>query len=244
MATIDKVLDRVSVLLDRPSFESLPLDSRLAHVQHTIDDLMIELSMNRIPDIVTSTTLDITGGTDEALPSDYGSMFLVTTDPAEYTNETIYEIPVINLLDSEFSQDADAFRTGLAAVYVRNVNTSRRLVAVPADAALTYLKIWYKPATGGDLEITSTVPIHESFHMTVVPVEAACRMLPYCTWPKLSPENQPARRAELGASLQQLRGVALSNFVRLSNRLNPGGPSTQIVGFGALRNKLRFGGGV
>ena len=179
MATIDKVLDRIGVLLDRPSYADLPLDSRLAHVQHTIDDLMIELSMNRIPDIVTSTTLDITGGTDEALPTDYGSMFLVTTDPAEYPNEAIYEIPVINILDSEYSQDADAFRTGLAAVYVRNVGTARRLVAVPMDSALTYLKVWYKPATGGALEMTSEVPIHESFHMTVVPVEAACRMLPY-----------------------------------------------------------------
>lgn len=242
MATIDKVLDRVSVLLHRPSFDSLPLDSRLAITQHVIDDLIIELSLNRIPDIISSTTLDITGGTDEALPSDFGSVYLITTDPAQYPDEPIYEIPVTNMLDREY-QDLAAYKTGLSAVEIRNVNTGRRLVAVPLDAQLTYLKIWYKPSTGGDLEITSTVPIHESFHMTIVPVEAACRMLPYCTWSHIPPEGQQARREELMQHLATQRISSFQNFIRLSSRINPGGPSAQIVGFGAFRNRMRFGGG-
>lgn len=241
MATIDQVLDRVSVLLHRPNFSSLPLDSRLAITQHVIDDLTIELSMNRIPDIISSTTLDITGGTDEALPSDFGSVYLITTDPAQYPDEIIFEIPTTNMLDREYNELA-SFKTGLSAVEIRNVNTARRLVAVPEDAELTYLKIWYKPSTGGSLEMTSTVPIHESFHMTVVPVEAACRMLPYCQWDSIAPESQQARREELMQHLGTQRVSSFQNFIRLSSRLNPGGPSAQIVGFGAFRNRMRFGG--
>lgn len=238
MATVDQVIDNVNRLLGYPSWDTLSLSTRLGFVQDAVAGLMNELSLNRIPDIVSSVQKTITGATPVSLPTDFGQAFLVTTDPASYVGETVYEIPITTMLDRGHFVDKAAFKTGLAGVEIRNVGTSRRLVAYPLDAASTDLVVWYKPVASA-LDMTSEIPIHEAFHLTLLPVRVARRMVAYARWDEV--EDQAAKRVELKQNLIEMEAEELISFKQLVQRINPGGPKRELVGFGAARNQRRFG---
>lgn len=238
MATVDQVMDSVNRYLDYPSWDSLSLSTRLGYIQDAVAGLVNELSLNRVPDIISSVQKTLAGGTPVTLPTDFGQAYLVTTDPANYPNETIYEIPVTNMLDRGHYAGKAAFKTGLAGVEVRNVGTSRRLVAYPEDAQSTYLLVWYKP-TASALSMTSEIPIHEAFHTTLLPLRVARRMVPYAKWDDAA--DIPGRRAELKQHLMEMEAEETVSFKQMVQRINPGGPKREITGFGAARNMRRFG---
>lgn len=238
MATVDQVIDGINRFLGYPSWDTLPLSTRLGFVQDTVAGLINELSLNRIPDVVVSVQKTITGATPVSLPADFGQAFLVTTDPASYVGETVYEIPITTMLDRGHHADKPAFKTGLAGVEVRNVGTSRRLVAYPLDTESTDLVVWYKP-TASALAMTSEIPIHEAFHNTLLPLRVARRLVAYARWDEV--QDQVARRAELKQHLLEMEAEETASFKQMVQRINPGGPKRELTGFGAARNLRRHG---
>lgn len=245
MATIDKAIDKLGALLGYPDWETLSLANRLMFVTHAIDDLIGELNLQRVPQLVNYIDVDaLTGGTAQTLPSDFGTVYSVYTNSASYPNEPVYEIPVTLPPDREFAANLPQFRTGLASVEITNVGSARRISAYPIDSQATDITVAYRPANSGSVGTTSEIPLHEAFHNNLVPVEAAWLACKYCTWATkgMSAEAAPARRDELYQHLSVLRMEQRRQFKLLSNTIDADGPSSLIVGFGALRNQRRFGG--
>jgi hypothetical protein len=243
MAQIDDVVDALATLLHYPEWDTLTMVQRLYHVTRAVQDLMDELQYTRVPSLVKRVELELDGEDGVPVPADYGSAYHIVTDPSYYTGEAPIQLSMTYAPDADF--DSIDFADGrVSRVEERTENGVTRLYGWPHGASTTQVLLYYRPGAVGDLSLGDDVPLAERFHLNVVPVLAAMYALPYCTWEGLDGASNKARRDELAAALGPQSAAAVAKFKNLIHHPGgTGGPRATIGGFGAGRNRARFGRG-
>lgn len=240
-ATIEDVLDLSDTLLDKPSWAGLTLDARLKLLTMTQQGLVNEYHLSRIPQLVKSYTVALAGGDENAqpLPEDFGRFHHVS---APYTGfdgtSRVREVQFFSRADVEESIFT-FWGEEVAAVTAEGVGDDRKIIGYPDSAITTQLTVWYRPGIVEDVDLGGYAEVNERLLLDIMPIEHALRCLPYASWGGV---NDAARREELRAELSRQQRDAQVRFLKgLHHAQNGGGPLKAISGFGAYRNRSRWG---